>query len=67
MALSLLYRELWPNVFYKGFFEGILNNDTNVVITLNLTFLTLRYQKYTTSKNGVRMALSLFYRELWSF
>ena len=40
----------FPNAFYKGFFEGIPNNDTNVVITKNLTFLTLRYQKYPTSK-----------------
>ena len=50
--------------FYKGSYEGIPNNDINEIITVNLDFFPLKYRKYTTSKNGVRMALTQLYREL---
>ena len=54
----------FSNAFYRGeaeLFIFLIHEK----ITVNLTFFTLRYQKYPTSKNGVEMALSLLYRELW--
>ena len=54
----------FSNAFYRGeaeLFIFLIHEK----ITVNLTFFTLRYQKYPTSKNGVGMALSLLYRELW--
>jgi len=49
---------------YKGFYEGIPNNDINEIITVHFDFFSLKYRKYTTSKNGFRMALTQFYRKL---
>ena len=49
---------------YNGFYEGILSDDIGEIITVNFNFFLLKYRKYTTSKNGVRMAPTQFYSEL---